>query len=74
MASVCFMMGGVIQGLVTLNNESYESKPWHATLIAIALVAFAIVFNTVLAVRLPFIEGIVLIPPITGLFAIIIPL
>ncbi len=68
------MMGGVIQGLIILNNPSYVSKPWHTTLIAIAVVAFAIVFNTVLAVRLPFIEGMVLVLHICGLFPIIIPL
>ena len=68
------MMGGVIPGLITLNNESYVSKPWHSTLIAIAAVAFAIFFNTVLGTRLPFIEGLVLVLHVTGLFAIIIPL
>ncbi|KAK0270606.1 hypothetical protein LTS00_016888 [Friedmanniomyces endolithicus] len=39
-----------------------------------AVVAFAIIFNTVLAVRLPLIEGTVLILHVAGLFAVIIPL
>lgn len=40
----------------------------------IAVSAFAVFFNTVLAVRLPLIEGIVLILHIAGFFAIFIPL
>ncbi|KAF2719686.1 amino acid transporter-like protein [Polychaeton citri CBS 116435] len=74
LASVCFMMGGVIEGLIALNNDNYVSKPWHTTLIAIAVVTFAILFNTFLAVRLPFLEGIVFVLHVAGLFAIIIPL
>ncbi|KAK0249369.1 hypothetical protein LTR91_024109 [Friedmanniomyces endolithicus] len=74
LASVCFMIGGVIQGLIALNVESYVPHPYHATLLAIAVVAFAIIFNTVLAVRLPLIEGTVLILHVAGLFAVIIPL
>jgi hypothetical protein len=68
------MIGGVIEGLVILNVDNYTPEPFHATLIAIAVVSFAILFNTVLAVRLPFIEGILLILHVSGLFAIIIPL
>ena len=68
------MIGGVIEGLVVLNNDSYVSQPFHSTLIAIAVVSFAILFNTVLAVRLPFIEGVLLMLHVAGLFAIIIPL
>ncbi|KAK1090478.1 hypothetical protein LTR48_008223, partial [Friedmanniomyces endolithicus] len=74
LASVCFMIGGVIQGLIALNVESYVPRPYHATLLAMAVVAFAIIFNTVLAVRLPLIEGTVLILHVAGLFAVIIPL
>ena len=68
------MIGGVIEGLVILNADNYTPQPFHATLIAIAVVLFAILFNTVLAVRLPFIEGILLMLHVAGLFAIIIPL
>jgi len=68
------MIGGVIQGLIALNVESYVPRPYHATLLAMAVVAFAIIFNTVLAVRLPLIEGTVLILHVAGLFAVIIPL
>jgi hypothetical protein len=69
------MVGGVIQGLIVLNNEAtYTYQAWHTTLLTIAVVIFASVFNTVLAVRLPLIEGALLILHLAGFFAIIIPL
>lgn len=51
------MVGGLIQALVALNNESYVPQPWHQTLFTIAVISSSIFFNTVLAVRLPLIEG-----------------
>ncbi|KAK5130535.1 hypothetical protein LTR08_001965 [Meristemomyces frigidus] len=74
LAGVCFMVGGVIQGLIALNQPDYVYHRYHATLLAMAVIAFSVVFNTVLAVRLPLIEGVVLILHVAGLFAIIIPL
>ncbi|KAK5125220.1 hypothetical protein LTR85_000896 [Meristemomyces frigidus] len=74
LAGVCFMVGGVIQGLIALNVPDYQWHAYHATLLTIAIIAFSIVFNTALAVRLPLIEGVVLILHVAGLFAIIIPL
>lgn len=69
------MVGGVIQGLIVLNNEdTYTYQAWHATLLTIAVIIFASMFNTLLAVRLPLVEGALLILHIAGLFAIIIPL
>ncbi|RMZ77239.1 hypothetical protein DV738_g4527, partial [Chaetothyriales sp. CBS 135597] len=73
-ASVAFLVGTIIQGLIVLNDETYLYKRWHGTLLAIAVVLFSISFNTVLASRLPVIEGIVLVLHILGFFAIIIPL
>lgn len=40
----------------------------------IALVCFAVIFNTVLAKRLPMIEGLVLILHLAGFFGVLIPL
>lgn len=68
------MVGTIIQGLIALNNSDYVWHNWHGTLLTIATISFSIIFNTVLAVRLPLIEGIVLILHVTGFFAIIIPL
>ncbi|KAK3716633.1 hypothetical protein LTR37_006263 [Vermiconidia calcicola] len=69
------MVGSVIQGPIVLNNlDTYVYQSWHGTLITIAVILFVVSFNTLLAVRLPLIEGLLLILHIGGLFAIIIPL
>lgn len=74
LAGVCFMVGGIIQGLIALNYPTYVPERWHATLLTIAIIASSIFFNTFLAVRLPLIEGIVLVLHLCGIFAIIVPL
>jgi choline transport protein len=68
------LAGQEIHGLVILNHENYNPLTWRLTLIVFAVVFLAAFFNTFLARRLPFIEGIVLILHICGFFAIIIPL
>ncbi|RMZ91501.1 hypothetical protein DV736_g1274, partial [Chaetothyriales sp. CBS 134916] len=73
-ASVCFLVGTIIQGLIVLNDETYVYQQWHGTVLSISIVVFSIAFNTVLASRLPVIEGMVLVLHILGFFAIIIPL
>lgn len=74
-AGVCFMVAGAIQGLIALNNpQGYVAQRWQGTLLVIAVNTFAILFNTVLATRLPSVEGVGLVFHIVGLFAIIIPL
>jgi choline transport protein len=64
LASVAFMVGGIIQGLIAL----------HVTLLTIGIMVFAIFFNTFLAVRLPFVEGCILILHLAGFFAVFIPM
>lgn len=51
------MVGGLIQALISLNHGSYVPERWHQTLLTIAVAASSVVFNTVLAVKLPLIEG-----------------
>jgi choline transport protein len=74
LASVAFMVGGIIQGLIALNDDTYGFEAWHATLLTIGIMIFAIIFNTFLAVRLPFIEGCILILHLAGFFAVFIPM
>jgi choline transport protein len=64
----------MIQGLLVLNNPEYIFKPWHGTLLVIAITAFCIIFNTFLAKRLPMVEGLVLIIHLLGFFAVLVPL
>lgn len=72
--SITFLAGTIIQGLIVLNNEDYAFERWHGTLLVIAITLFSILFNTFLAKKLPFVEVIILILHVCGLFAIIIPL
>ena len=53
LASVCFLVGTIMQGLIALNDPTYVYERWHGTLLAIAVIIFSIIFNTALASRLP---------------------
>ncbi|KAF4771459.1 hypothetical protein N7455_007747 [Penicillium solitum] len=72
--SIAYLAGTIIQGLLVLNNPDYDVQRWHGTLLVIAITLFSIIFNTFLAKRLPFVEVLILILHVCGLFAIIIPL
>lgn len=72
--SIAYLAGTIIQGLIVLNNPDYGMEAWHGTLLVIAITLFSIIFNTFLAKRLPFVEVLILILHVCGLFAIIIPL
>lgn len=72
--SLSLLAGTIIQGQIALQNESYQPKQWHGTLLINAVVLFCIIFNTSLAKKLPLIEGFILLLHVIGLFAIVIPL
>ena len=75
LASLCFIVGTVIQGLIVLDNmNTYTFERWHGTLLVIAIVALCIIFNSVLAKKLPFVESGVLVFHILGFFGVLIPL
>ncbi|KAG9203869.1 hypothetical protein G6514_002030 [Epicoccum nigrum] len=71
-ASLAFLSGGQIQGLIILNNPNYIPERWHGTLLIIAVATFSIIFNTLLARKLPLVEGIVLVFHIFGFFAVLV--
>lgn len=64
----------MIQGLLVLTNQQYDFQRWHGTLLVVAITAFCIIFNTVLAKRLPMVEGMILCIHILGFFGVLIPL
>jgi len=64
----------MIQGLLTLHNETYEFSSWHSTLLGYAVLLLCLLLNTIGAAVLPKIEGVILILHILGFFAILIPL
>lgn len=73
-ASTAYLSGTQIQGLVVLNYPDYIYEQWHGTLLTIAVAAFSVGFNTVLARKLPLIEAIVLVVHIFGFIGILVSL
>jgi hypothetical protein len=65
--------GTLIQSLFVLNIPTYDPHPWHGTLLTIAFVIVAVVFNTLLARQLPVVEAVFLFMHILGIL-IFIPL
>jgi amino acid transporter len=73
-ASSAFIAGTQIQGLIVLNYPEYVPEPWHGTLLAVAVAAFSVLFNTVLARKLPLIEALILVVHIFAFFGILVTL
>lgn len=74
LAGTCFLAAEALQGLIALNLPTYTIKGWQTTLLVIAIIFFSTSFNTILASKLPYIEGMLLVLHVAGLFAVIIPL
>jgi choline transport protein len=73
-ATVSYLAGKQIQGLIKLNNPDYTLKAWHGTLLIWSVLAICLIFNTFFSKRLPFVEGVIVVLHIVGFFAVIIPL
>lgn len=73
-ASVGYLGGTLIQGMITLHNPSYQATGWQGTLLLWAVIVLAVTVNTVVASALPMIEGFILILHVLGFFAVLIPL
>ena len=74
LASVYYLAGGLIQGLITLTRPGYHPHPWHTVLLFWASTVFTIFMNTVFGNLLPKFETAILIIHIFGFFAILLPL
>ena len=74
LASVYYLAGAQIQGLITLTNSDYSSHPWQTVLLFWASMVFTIFMNTIVGKFLPKFEGSILIIHILGFFAILLPL
>lgn len=74
-ASTAYVSGTMIQGLIVLHNrDSYVPQGWHGTLLTMAVAAFSVLFNTVFAKKLPFLEGVIVVLHIWAFFGILITL
>ena len=74
MASVSYICGTLVQGLIIITHPSYDPKPWHAVLLFWAAIGFAVFVNAVIGRLLPRVEGFILVVHILGFFAVILPL
>lgn len=73
-ATVSYLAGKQIQGLIILNNRSYVPKAWHGTMLIWAVLSICLVFNTFFSRKLPLVEGVIVVLHIAGFFAVIVPL
>lgn len=73
-ATTAFASAQQLQGLIALNLSSYTVQGWQSALFTIAITTFAVVWNTVLASKLPSIENVVLVLHVLGFFAFVIVL
>ena len=64
----------LIQGLITLCNPTYTPANWRTTLLAWAVLAFAVFINTIASTALSKFEGLILVLHIIGFLAVLIPL
>lgn len=74
MATTAYAVTQQLQGLIVLNMPSYVIQGWHSTLFAVAITAFAILWNTVFIRKLPLIEGLGLTIHVFGFFAFVVVL
>ncbi|KAL8670874.1 MAG: hypothetical protein Q9168_004605 [Polycauliona sp. 1 TL-2023] len=74
LATGSIFVGTIIQGLIILNNPSYEQHAWHGALLCWAVITVAVFINTVVSGLLPIIEGVILIFHVLGFVAVLIPL
>ena len=69
-----FLGGTIIQGLLVLNDYSYDYQRWHGTLLLYAVLLVTVFVNTIAVRVLPALEGVILILHMLGFLAILIPL
>ncbi|KAI9840833.1 MAG: hypothetical protein M1838_003892, partial [Thelocarpon superellum] len=73
-ASLAYLGGTIIQGLIVLNYPDYNFQRWHGTLLFYAIIAVNVIGNTLLAKYLPVLEGIFLFLHVAGFLGVLIPL
>jgi choline transport protein len=73
-ASSAYLAGTTLQSTILMLDDGYSPKPYQAVLFSWAVLAFAVIINTVGSKTLAHFEGLILILHILGFFAILIPL
>lgn len=73
-ASSAYLAGTILQSTILMVDSSYSPKPYQAMLLGWAVLAFAVIINTVGSRTLAHFEGVILALHILGFFAVLIPL
>jgi hypothetical protein len=70
-AACAFVSATLMQGLLVLNYETYGYQSWHGSLLTLAYILIAVIFNTILARRLPLVEGLFVFLHVLGILIFI---
>lgn len=54
----CYIIGSIVEAVVSLNNPTYQPASWIRTLLTILTVILVAAFNTLAASHLSFAEGV----------------
>ncbi|PNS19429.1 Choline transport protein [Sphaceloma murrayae] len=54
----CFLVGGIVQAMIVINNDTFVPERWQVTLLTMASVIILSLFNIFAAKHLPLFEGI----------------
>ncbi|KAL8901257.1 MAG: hypothetical protein Q9207_005289 [Kuettlingeria erythrocarpa] len=73
-ASGSYLTASQIQGLLLLNDATYNFQRWHGTLLIIGIATAAILLNIFLARQLPRVEILMMVLHFVGFITIIVPL
>ncbi|EDN97926.1 hypothetical protein SS1G_12781 [Sclerotinia sclerotiorum 1980 UF-70] len=73
-ASAAYLIGTLFQSIILMTKSDYIPKPWQSMLFLWAILAFAVVINTVASKTLAHFEGVILVLHVLGFFAVLIPL
>ena len=73
-ASVAFLAGTLIQGLIILNYSTYSPQQWHCTLLYWAVIFFIVLINIYGNRAFPYIKMVAFILHVVFFFALLIPM
>lgn len=73
-ASAAYLIGSLLQSVIVMIRPDYLPKAYQTMLFFWAILAFAVIINTVASKTLANFEGVILILHIFGFLAILIPL
>lgn len=71
-ASGSFLLGTIIQGLITTNDPSYEGTAWQGTLLTFAMTAILFVVNVWGSNELPLFQTVLFVVHVVGMIVVVV--